>query len=285
MTLVAAAVCPHPPVLVPAVGAGEPVAAREPALVAVRWLLAQDAQMLVVVGDGPATAYLGAGATGTFEGFGVRERVTLGPGGRDVAPGPPTLPLSISVGAWLVAAAGGLAPGVEICGFAVDAAVPPAAAAEHGARLAGLAGRVAMLVMGDGSARRTPKAPGGFDERALPFDAAASAALAAADPGALLALDPRAARELLAAGRASWQVLAGAAGKITDGDVHPPSRPVEMTEMPGGSRRSLPALCRSVVIKPWIGYVTYDDAPYGVGYLVATWEQGDLANHVRTDDG
>ena len=38
-----------------------------------------------------------------------------------------------------------------------------------------------------------------------------AAALAAADPGALAALDPRDDQELFVAGRAAWQVLAGAA--------------------------------------------------------------------------
>ena len=38
-----------------------------------------------------------------------------------------------------------------------------------------------------------------------------TAALAAADPGALAALDPRRDEELVVAGRAAWQVLAGAA--------------------------------------------------------------------------
>jgi hypothetical protein len=95
---------------------------------------------------------------------------------------------------------------------------------------------VALLVMGDGTACRTLKAPGYLDKRAEPFDAAVAAALAAADTGALAALDPVLARELKAAGRAPWQVLAGAAGN-------------------GGLA----------------GTLLHESVPYGVAYFVATW--------------
>jgi len=73
-------------------------------------------------------------------------------------------------------------------------------------------GRRALLVMGDGSACRTLKAPGYLDERAEPFDAAVSAALANADAGALAALDRTLATELLVAGWVPWQVAAVVAG-------------------------------------------------------------------------
>ena len=70
--------------------------------------------------------------------------------------------------------------------------------------------RTALLVVGDGAATHTEKAPGYLDERAGPFDDAVAAALATADPAALAALDPALAADLWAAGRAPWQVLAGA---------------------------------------------------------------------------
>jgi hypothetical protein len=89
-------------------------------------------------------------------------------------------------------------------------------------------------VVGGGSACRTEKAPGWFDARAAPFDAATERAVAAGDPGALLELDPGLARTLQADGRAAWQVLAGAARGRT-----------------------------------WTSRVHYADAPLGVGYLVA----------------
>ncbi|CAM5334171.1 putative protein OS=Streptomyces albaduncus OX=68172 GN=FHS32_006126 PE=4 SV=1 [Streptomyces griseoloalbus] len=91
--------------------------------------------------------------------------------------------------------------------------------------------------MGDGSACRTLKAPGYLDERAEPFDAEIARALGTADTAALRALDAGLARELKVSGRAPWQVLAGAAE--------------------GAAGLS--------------GALLHEDAPYGVGYMVATW--------------
>ncbi|MGW2545598.1 hypothetical protein ACWC5I_33160, partial [Kitasatospora sp. NPDC001574] len=88
----------------------------------------------------------------------------------------------------------------------------------------------------DGSACRSVKAPGYLDERAEGFDAASARALGSADTVALAALDADLAAELKAEGRAPWQVLAGAA------------------EGAGLT-----------------GRLGYQDAPYGVGYLVAAW--------------
>lgn len=96
--------------------------------------------------------------------------------------------------------------------------------------------RVALLVMGDASACRTLKAPGYLDDRAAAFDAEVARALADADTTALAALDETLATELQAAGRPGWQLLAGAA---------------EGTNLHGA--------------------LLYEAAPYGVGYLVATW--------------
>jgi hypothetical protein len=64
-----------------------------------------------------------------------------------------------------------------------------------------------------------------------------AAALAAADPARLARLAPALDEELMVAGRAAWQVLAGAAGG-----------------------RRLQGQLRCAV------------APFGVGYLVASWD-------------
>jgi hypothetical protein len=104
-----------------------------------------------------------------------------------------------------------------------------------GEAVAGLAPRVALLVVGDGSARRSPAAPGYFDERAESFDVSAEAFLRAGDMAGLASLDPGLAAELLATGRAAWQVLAGAVGL----DRRAPAE------------------------------VLYADIPFGVSYLVA----------------
>ncbi|WP_462187345.1 MULTISPECIES: class III extradiol dioxygenase subunit B-like domain-containing protein [unclassified Frankia] len=258
MTLVAAAVCPHPPLLVPEVGCGEPIEARAVAVDAVRLLCATKPDTIVVVGDAATEVSYGPAAFGSLAGFGVDLRVDLGPTAlapespsvpsSPVLPSPP-LPLSITIGAWLLGAVGW--PGARTA-VGVPAEISPDGAVALGSRLvAGSAPqeRLALLVMGDGSACRTLKAPGGLDPRAAAFDATAAAALAAGDPAGLLALDPGLARELLAAGRASWQVLAGALLAATRDGPGPGSLG------PGA----------------WNSDLRYDDAPYGVGYLVALW--------------
>ncbi|WP_236245632.1 class III extradiol dioxygenase subunit B-like domain-containing protein [Streptomyces sp. CC210A] len=252
--LVAAAVCPCPPLLVPEVAAGaasELDAARAACLDALGVLAASRPDRLVVVGTDPRAATSEAaggavsypeGASGGFQGFGVDLDVMLGPGGTAVEPagpasGPvvgPPLPDSLAVGAWLLGRADWSDAPVE--GLGVDERLAPGRCTARGREIADRAPRVALLVMGDGSACRTVKAPGYLDERAGGFDADAARALAAADTAALAALDPALAHELKAAGRAPWQVLAGAAREAG-----------------------------------LAGRLLYDDAPYGVGYLVAAW--------------
>jgi hypothetical protein len=229
--LVGAAVCPHPPLLVPGVGAGasgELDGLRLACDAALRDLLTTDPTLVVVVGGAPVVGPYADGAWGSLAGFGVR--VPVGSGA-----GEPTLPLSLTLGRWLVDRADGQA-GSQPLLFGVEPDAGTDRCLALGEALAGRADRVALLVMGDGSARRSVKGPGGLHPDAEPFDTAVAAALAAGDPDALVALDPARAADLLAAGRAPWQVLAGAAR--------------------GGS---------------WNGAVTWTGSPYGVTYLVATW--------------
>ncbi|MEU2233265.1 class III extradiol dioxygenase subunit B-like domain-containing protein [Streptomyces vietnamensis] len=234
--LVAAAVCPCPPLLVPEVATGaapELDPARAACADAVGLLAAARPDRLYVVGpadEGAHGAYP-AGAAGSFAGFGVDLSVRLGEGR---AEGGRPLPASLTVGAWLLARAGWADAPIE--GLGIDNAATPDDCAGTGRELAASAERVALLVMGDGSACRTVKAPGYLDERAAGFDAEAARALGTADVAALLALDAGLADELKAAGRAPWQVLAGAAeGAGLDGRL------------------------------------LFEDAPYGVGYFVAAW--------------
>lgn len=229
--LVAAALCPHPPLLVPGVAAGasaETDDLRAACRSAVRSMLAAEADVVVVVGSAPAVGPFADGAWGSLAPYGV----DVGSGS-----GPPTLPLSLTVGRWLLDQA---APGCPALLFGVAADADPPRCLHLGSTLAGRAARVAMLVMGDGSARRTPKGPGYLDPRAEPFDDRVAAALRDVDTDALAALDPGLAADLLVAGRAPWQVLAGAAAA-----AGPPGT--------------------------FTGDVTYAGAPYGVAYLVATW--------------
>ncbi|MEX0171798.1 class III extradiol dioxygenase subunit B-like domain-containing protein [Streptomyces sp. LMG1-1-1.1] len=241
--LVAAAVCPCPPLLVPEVATGaaqELDAARAACADAVGLLAAARPDRLYVVGAVPEGGHgvYPAGSAGSFAGFGVDVSVRLGErptgGGAAAADGHRPLPASLTVGAWLLDRARWAAAPIE--GLAVEETATPDVCAGLGRGLADSAGRVALLVMGDGSACRTVKAPGYLDERAEGFDAAAGRALGTADVAALLAMDTELAYELKAAGRAPWQVLAGAAeGAGLDGRL------------------------------------LFEAAPYGVGYFVAAW--------------
>ncbi|NHA66513.1 class III extradiol ring-cleavage dioxygenase family protein [Phycicoccus flavus] len=114
-------------------------------------------------------------------------------------------PLGQRVGSHLCGLAGVGVDGVLVVAW--DAPVAECRAlGEH------LAGRpaVTLVAVADGSARRGEKAPGHLDPRAVVFDDDLVAALRAADPAALLDLDPALAAELLAHGRAPLQVAAAA---------------------------------------------------------------------------
>ncbi|WP_055529478.1 class III extradiol dioxygenase subunit B-like domain-containing protein [Streptomyces graminilatus] len=235
--LVAAAVCPCPPLLVPEVAAGaapELDAARTACADALGVLAASRPDRLLVVGPageggrGPHPE----GTRGSFRGFGVDLGVRLGTG--DAEPAERELPAALAVAAWLLERAGWSQAPVAGLGVAETLAAERCLAA--GREIAGRPERVALLVMGDASACRTLKAPGYLDERAAGFDADVARALGAADAAALKALDAELAYELKVSGRAPWQVLAGAA---------------ESTGL--------------------AGVLLYDDAPYGVGYVVAAW--------------
>ncbi|MBB4930268.1 hypothetical protein F4561_001088 [Lipingzhangella halophila] len=198
---VAAAVCPHPPLLVPELAGGaahELDGLRHACDRAVAGLLAAGADHLVVVGTGQWEWTYGAEAGGGLAGFGV-----------DIPVGPPpaALPLPLTLGRWLAERAGAVPAGYV--------AVPPEAGPHEclvrGADMASGPERLGVLAMGDGSARRTEHAPGYYDPRAVSFDHSVATALAKADTAALAALDAGTATELMAAGRPVWQVLAGAA--------------------------------------------------------------------------
>ncbi|MEU6545061.1 class III extradiol dioxygenase subunit B-like domain-containing protein [Streptomyces sp. NPDC046859] len=236
--LVAAAVCPCPPLLVPEVAEGaapELDAARAACADALGVLAAARPDLLLVVGPAEESG-IGThpeGTPGSFRGFGVDVGVRLGTAAAAAESGR-VLPPSLAVAAWLLERTGWSDAPIE--GLGVGEPTTAERCIRMGREIAARAGRVALLVMGDASACRTLKAPGYLDERAAPFDASVARALGSADVSALKELDIALAQELQASGRAPWQVLAGAA------------------EGAGLA-----------------GALLYEDAPYGVGYLVATW--------------
>jgi hypothetical protein len=250
--LIAAAVCPHPPLLIPAAigsAASDPpptlCAVGDACDVAVRALAAAEPDLIAVVGGGPVGREYEAGAAGSLRDYGIP--VTVGEG-------EPVLPLSLTVGRWLLGQAG-IGPGLDGqrrdqpgrdqpgCGprvllQAAGQRAPAGDCLKLGAEIAGRAPRVALLAMGDASARRARDTPGAPDPQAQDYDDEVAEALAAADARWLGRLDPGLDDELMVAGRAAWQVLAGAVA---------------------GTRMCGRLLCMA--------------NPYGVTYLVASWEE------------
>jgi hypothetical protein len=273
--LIAGAVCPHPPLLIPAAlgsAASDPPAelrnVADAATRAVSGLAGPRPDLIVVVGGGAAEREYGADASGGLHAFGVD--VTVGPGA-------PVLPLSLTVGRWLLERAGilvceeapnptaglvgagaglpgetgaglpdepvgwpgaGAASGIAVVFQEVARNATAGACLKLGRILADRAPRVALLAMGDACARPAREDPGVPDPAAQDYDEEVAEALAAADARWLARLDPALDDELVVAGRAAWQVLAGAAT---------------------GTRMQGRLLCMA--------------APYGVTYLVASWEQ------------
>jgi hypothetical protein len=199
--------------------------------------LAQCSQRWVAIAAADPTAVLGT--AGSFIGYGVDVRVTLKPGAGSCYH--PKLPLPVLIAGWLREQVG--AGDITVTVFPVT----PGASIEQcrcrGEHLAEQLRRegapAALLVLGDGAATHSQRAPGYLDSRAHDLDASVAAAFAAADPGALLELDPQLAGELLVAGREAWQVAAAA------------------------------ALC---LAPQWRGELLYSAAPYGVAYHVAVWD-------------
>jgi hypothetical protein len=232
--LVAAALCPAPPLLARELTGSDPVvpelrlACRD----AVAALLAASPSVVAVVGA--------AGQAGDWDPGGQLDLAAFAPalgharrpahGAGAVSP----LPAALGLGSMLLDQS---APGVGRVLCSVTAEDSAQTCSQLGERLAGLAERVALLVMGDGSARRSLRAPGYLDDRAADFDACIERAIRSADLGALLTIDATLAADLMATGRPAWQVLAGAAT---------------------GTRVS--------------SEIRYCAAPFGVSYLVASIE-------------
>lgn len=215
---------PHPPALVPGLTGG-PVAELEPlrraATEAMEWLLSEVPQRIWLLGAGPVEETFVASARGTMGGYGVPMSVGSGGGQR--------LPLSLTVGWWLL----------DTAGYAGDRMAISLPSGLSGDRLDEVARTVdadAVLVLGDGSARRHEDAPGTLHPAGSEFDASVAAALSAGDAACLAGLDPGLGEEVQAAGVPAWRL----AGRLI-GD-----RPVEAA-------------------------LTRHCAPFGVGYFVATW--------------
>ena len=208
----AVAFCPHPPLLRPGIATGieiETQSLRSACNTAVDRLIdASPSQLLVLGADGPLVDWQG-----------------FAPGLIDLDRQP--MPLSLQVGAWLLSKRTLGSPPIYVAIGPDGEPVTP---------WPDLPAATGVLVMGDGSARRSLKGPGYFDERAEPFDAFVVEALADGSPQSLADLDLDLAGQLLAAGAPAWKAAAN--------------------------------LLRAGT---WHADVLYADAPYGVMYTVASW--------------
>jgi hypothetical protein len=220
----AVAFCPHPPVLIPEVAQGaapELDDLRTACRTAIRRIATPDRQ-LVVYGAGPVSAVHSSNTRGTLAGFGVPLEVSLGTD----EPGPVELPLSLTIGAWLLRDA--LGSNCGAVGYSVGPDGDPILGQPQSTA------PLALLVMGDGSARRSTSAPGYFDERAAEFDAHLAAILRS---GSMPHIDVVLGDELLATAPRVWNAVAPRLHNLS-------FRTAELL---------------------------YDAAPYGVGYFVAAW--------------
>jgi hypothetical protein len=163
--IVGAAFVPETPLLVPEVaqGAAAEIADLGAACRAAIGRVAERAESWLVIGSAEKTTSYDAGTVGTLAGFGVDLEVALGDGPANRSP---VLPPSLTVGAWLLRQS--LGKGMRVSAFAAGPRSSPPPVPDHA---------TAMLVVGDGSASRSEKAPGYFDERAAQFDADVADAL------------------------------------------------------------------------------------------------------------
>lgn len=246
--LVTAAFLPHPPLLVAEVAAGaasELAGMRDACSVALQRVVDANPDLVIVVGGDAGRSTYGAGARGSFAGFGVAVTAAL-PGAdadgsvaeRDGDRGRDRLPLSLTIAAMLMERVG---PWPSVRGEGLPTAMTPVDAVALGAEWADSAERVALIAMGDGAATLTVKAPGYLVEGAEQWQKLVTQALAEADVAAIKAITSTDADTFQAAGRVAWQVAAGAAD-------------------PSGAER-------------WVGELLADESPYGVAYLVAVWQR------------
>lgn len=170
---------------------------------------------VTVVGSAPEPRRWNTTAGGSLRGFGVDVHA----GGADTVLTP-----GLTIGAWLL----------DRAGWDGERRYAAVSGARQPLDLSG-----PVLVMADGTAKRSDTAPGHVDERAPAYDKTIAEALATGDPAALAALDLWLGERLWAGGAPAFRSVGGSvvgAGRtVHEAQLH------------------------------------YDAAPYGVGYFVAEW--------------
>lgn len=204
--ILAAAVCPHPPLLFRELSGQQDVAADLRAVCheAVASLLAHRPDRVVVVGGtGPSPD-----PTPIVRRYGL-------PSG--AASEGTSLPLSLAVADRLLDEASWTGERHHVLVGLHDSLGELMPVAEQ---ITASPGREVLLVMGDGSARRGEKAPGYVDDRAFAFDAEIGRCLREGDAAGLLRVDPGLADELMVQGRAALQVLGATVSGEVDAKLH-----------------------------------------------------------------
>jgi hypothetical protein len=125
----------------------------------------------------------------------------------DYAPGARILPIPLAIGAALLRDAGWLGPTQYQL---LDASTTAVEAAKAGLELADVEPRVGLLLLGNGSACTTPKAPGSFHPQAEAFNAEFVRAITKGDMSSILAWTAEQFAEQLSDVRVPLQVMVGA---------------------------------------------------------------------------
>jgi hypothetical protein len=231
VSVASVAFVPAAPLLVPAVAGGSAeleAGLRAACLDVVAQTVARGPDEVVVVATVPsATASAGewsGRSTWDFAGFGVA-RVPSDPR--------PKLPWPLGIGAWLLDEVGWGGPRryVGVAADGVDGAAPSPGL---------FVGATSIIVVGDGSARRSERAPGHLHAHAEAFDAAVADLLGRGDITGLCGLDDTLAAELMCSGLPVWRWLIAALDGALVADAE----------------------------------LLAHTAPYGVGYFVARWSFG-----------
>ncbi|MCR4511717.1 hypothetical protein [Aeromicrobium sp. 50.2.37] len=225
------AFCPCSPLLAAGALVGDVIemeVVQAEALAAVRRLVDDAPASVVVLGSDAPQAPADERAGGS-----------LAPHGIDVTAGGPDggLGLAHTLGAWLLDQAGWTGSRAYV----------------HEVHASDL-DDAALLVVADGSARRSERAPGHLDDRAEPFDATIAAALADGDADALGGIDLELADSLLCAGARTLRTV----GDAVSARLHA----TEGASVDGAGTADRAGVEARLVL---------DEAPLGVGWFVAQW--------------
>ena len=206
MSIVGAALVPAAPVLLPALSGREHPAAAvlNAALEVMRQLIESDPAEVIVLAEADRDGVFDNSAPwGLHRLGGMRTSDEIDATAARVEP----LPVPLAIGAALLGTAGWTGPAAF---HALDRSISPEAAIEYGRRLSSNALPVGLLLLGNGSACCTDKAPGSFHSGAQAFNEELTSMIRTGDQRIVEQLSAEAAAEQLSDIRVPLQVLAGA---------------------------------------------------------------------------